>query len=136
MTGGYFMFMVFIPLLPGAALSPNGAHGAWGPVSAARKELREATYYAVQERRDRPPPLTRARVGITLYRAKMRLYNSRYRPTDVPNMVSACKPVYDGLVDAGVLPDDDAAHMRLGEHAIEAVETAAEEGLRVTVEAW
>jgi crossover junction endodeoxyribonuclease RusA len=33
------------------------------------------------------------------------------RRVDLDNVLAACKPILDGLVDAGVLPDDDAGHI-------------------------
>lgn len=37
-----------------------------------------------------------------------------YRPRDVPNAIGAMKGTIDGIVDAGVIPDDDAKHLSIG----------------------
>jgi crossover junction endodeoxyribonuclease RusA len=37
------------------------------------------------------------------------------RRRDPDNAIASLKAAYDGIVDAGLLPDDDADHMRRGE---------------------
>jgi hypothetical protein len=132
---------IWIPELPPAALSPNGAHGHWRNVADARRWLRAQTGaralglvpYDIEA-------LPRARVSVIAYVCRKRSgikyqQADRYRPEDVPNLISALKPVYDGLVDAGILEGDRAGQMVLGEHDIRAVEDHDSEGLAITIEA-
>lgn len=67
----------------------------------------------VRARANRIPPLQRARVVIEWLPPDL-------RRRDPGNISGAAKAICDGLVDAGVLPDDDAKHLtgpdlRLGE---------------------
>lgn len=125
---------IFIPRLPDRALSPNGAHGSYHAVAAARRELRELTWATVREQYASPPRFEFATVSVEYRRASKKPRDGLYRPEDAPNAVSACKPVFDGLQDAGVLIDDDWRHMALGTFRIVPVEALAEEGIYVTVE--
>ena len=68
---------------------------------------------ALAARAARIPPMARARITVHVHgRTRAR--------TDPANAYPTIKACVDGLVDAGVLPDDDAAHldgpdMRLGD---------------------
>ena len=69
----------------------------WASVASRRRELRRwAAHLAAATR---APRLGRARVTATVRLSA----HGRWAPT--------VKPLLDGLVDAGVLPDDDAAHL-------------------------
>lgn len=133
---------ILVPTLPLIALSPNGPHGThYGAVSAARETLRaEVTVDALGELQRLGlsaswVPLAHSRVGIELRVCRKRLGDDGYyRPRDTPNMVSAMKPTFDALQDAGVIVGDDAKHMELGEHRIVEVPTRAEEGIVITIE--
>lgn len=126
---------IWIPLLPDRALSSNGAHGSHHAVSAARRELRAATKYAVwsQYPPAQVPRYTEAVVDVEYRRTRKKPRDRFYRPMDTPNAVSACKPVFDGLVDAGVLEDDDWLHMTLGTFRIVPVHRLQDEGIMVSV---
>ncbi|QHO91050.1 hypothetical protein CWT12_06560 [Actinomyces sp. 432] len=52
----------------------------------------------------RAPRLERARIVIEI------LFPDRRR-RDTHNLMATAKPIVDGLVDAGLLPDDDARHL-------------------------
>jgi hypothetical protein len=105
---------LWIPLLPGKALSPN-EHPHWGDVSAARREMRETVgLIASQAKRQ----WQRGRVGVELVHGRRNVRDGRYRPKDITNLISALKPLYDGLVDGQLLPDDTADHLQPGEHRI------------------
>lgn len=129
--------------LPPRELSPNGPHGHWAGAAAARSWFRRIVAVRVREQlealgRRRPAPYARASVAVTAHvhrahRAVLPAHAARYRPEDVPNLVSALKPLYDGLQDAGVLVGDRAEQMVLGEHAIVVVGSFADEGLIVEV---
>lgn len=137
----------FLAELPPRALSPNGPRGAYMAEAQARAWFRGIT--AQRASRVTIPrilegfeePFARARVDVTARvfwnrRDPRRPYHvrDRYRPEDVPNLVSALKPFYDGLVDAGILKGDRAGEMVLGAHDIETVSDYMLEGLAVVVE--
>lgn len=134
----------FLPELPPRALSPNGPRGAYMAEAQARAWFRGITAQRASRVRDLEgleAPFARARVEVMARvfwkrRDPRRPYHvrDRYRPEDVPNLVSALKPFYDGLVDAGILEGDRAGEMVLGAHDIETVRDYALEGLLVTVE--
>lgn len=133
----------FIPELPPQALNPNGPHGSAFPVAEARRWLRAIVARDAETWRSAggiEEPFARARVEVTAFvywrRTGRKPYHAsdRYRPFDVPNLVAALKPLYDGLRDARLILDDTAARLVLGDHAIEEVRDYAEEGLRIRVE--
>ena len=85
--------------------------GHWSRGHRLTKHWRQlATIYA---RKERIPALDRARIVVTFHKPTRRRYDpANYYPT--------VKAIVDGLVDAGVLPDDDGLHlvgpdMRAGE---------------------
>lgn len=51
------------------------------------------------------PPLVRAEIEVIVHPG------SRTRRIDPSNYADTAKPVIDGIVDAGVLPDDNAQHL-------------------------
>ena len=130
----------FIPLLPGQALSPNGNRSHWSKVSAARKELREATVWIAPmagsiARAGSYRAIDPARVTLTCRQTRRKPRDGRYRPRDVPNAVYALKPVYDGITDAGLIVDDTAEHLPETVVRIEWIEEYNKEGIAVRVEA-
>lgn len=136
-----------VPLALPAALSPNGvmqyASGRgrkraphWSEVNRGRQLVRTETAKAVAVY----APAFRVqhvRVSVTLLVCRTalaaQLYPA-YRPRDPGNLVSALKPFFDGLVQAGVAPDDDFAHFELGVVAERRVAEARAEGLLVLLE--
>lgn len=65
------------------------------------KEWREAAH--ILARAQRIPPCERVRIELFYVPADG-------RPRDPLNLVQTLKAVEDGIVDAGVIPNDDAAH--------------------------
>jgi hypothetical protein len=62
-------------------------------------------------------------------------YNDgRHRPKDCDNAVVALSACQDGIVDAGIVADDDAKHVRLG--GIEVITDTDLCGVFVTIEEW
>ncbi len=131
-------FQLWVPALPDRVLSPNaGEVKVIAKVSEARAELHTQVMFAALDQHAQPwPTFNRVRVGIVYYHTGKRPKGDPYyRPRDVPNAVSALKPVYDALHrELGLFPDDDSAYMELGDHRIEHVEELADEGLLITVE--
>lgn len=89
------------------------SNGRYHWASRARRTRKLRTRAALAARAARVPPMVRARITVHVHgRTRAR--------TDPANAYPAIKACVDGLVDAGVLPDDDAAHldgpdMRLGD---------------------
>lgn len=134
-----------------SALSPNGDRAHWAQLSRGRAAFREACAHRIRnelrnpERRGlmreirasaTPLPWRRARVSVAAYFASLRpgTLHAAYRPEDVPNLVYALKPLYDALVDAEVIEDDNAGQMVLGDHEILPAPSFVAEGFLVTVE--
>lgn len=109
---------VTIPAAPPSQLFPNQAskQGSWHVRSRLRKEYREIAFYAA-----RGAPSITGPVELTLEVA----YPSRRRLPDLDATISGAKALLDGVVDAGVLADDDqvvkiiATHTKLPKGADE-----------------
>jgi len=85
--------------LPRAVRSDEGPNGrAWKRKAAAAREWRALVAAAVEVLGDARPRWTRAAVRYELF--------TRGRAIDPDNRVALGKPILDGLVAAGVLPDD------------------------------
>jgi Holliday junction resolvase RusA-like endonuclease len=72
--------------------------------AAAIKKQRRLTNQAVEAEEIETFPWKKCSVKADFYYA-----SKRRRDTD--NAIGSLKSTYDGLVDAGVVPDDDAEHM-------------------------
>jgi hypothetical protein len=128
------MISARVPILPRKELNPNGPKRSIPALHGqATEELRTHTYGAFMDRR-RPPHWEFARVSLVLLNSFKRPGDDRYRPRDNNNAQCACKPVFDGIVDAGIVPDDDYLHMAIGSVVIHRVETIEEECIIVIVE--
>ena len=60
------------------------------------------------------------------------LHKDRRSPQDVGACAAACKPAIDGLVDAGVMPDDSPEHLRL--LSFTPPDVCGHDGLRLVIE--
>jgi len=92
-----------IPFLPDRALSPN-ARVYWAERYRAAEVLKDAAYYLAREK-GIPPEFKRAIVRITYV-------VSTNRVRDPDNWLIMAKPAIDGLVAAGVFPDDSEGVLR------------------------
>ena len=101
-----------VPLPPGLELlNANDRDSHWARRKRITGALRETTGWLA--RTQHIPPLARAHI-LAVYEPPDR------RRRDPANLYPSIKACVDGLVDAGVLPDDDAVHldgpdMRLGD---------------------
>ena len=84
--------------LPDPCLSPN-ARVNWRVKHGATKKYRRSAFLLATEQAGACPGLIRATQQATFY------YPTKRR-RDGDNLLSMLKPVWDGLVDAGVLDDD------------------------------
>lgn len=97
--------LIVLPLPP-PQLSPNRKPGTRGGRMAharAAREYRELAKRVAGAWVDGPPWAKAA--------VRARFFHSTKRRRDDVNFLAALKPAFDGLVDAGLLEDDDAAHL-------------------------
>lgn len=100
---------VTIPTAPPSKLFPNQQtkQGSWHLRSRLRKEYREIAYYAA-----------RGMVSIA-GPVEMRLHVAYVAPRRLPDLeatIYGCKALTDGVVDAGVLEDDDQIRCIIATH--------------------
>lgn len=99
-------FTIILPL-PGGLLSPNyrpGTHGSRMAQARATKKYRGLAREAVEAVQLEDLPW-----GKCSTKAKFYYFAKRKRDPD--NATGSLKAAYDGMVDAGVVPDDDWEHM-------------------------
>lgn len=93
---------ILIPA-PTKWMNANQRHGHWSERSGPTKLWRDAA--KVLARQARIPALDRVTITATVHRP------DRRRNADAHNRYPTVKAVVDGLVDAGVLPDDCDRHL-------------------------
>lgn len=121
-------FRVDLPL-PDRILSPN-AHVHWREKVDAIKGARAHACYWF--RREKPKLWTHCPVVISV------IYSygggdGGYRPRDVQNAIASLKPAIDGMVDAGVVPDDSHKWVQWGPVRLEKCIKGETSGVRITV---
>lgn len=97
---------IILPL-PSKVLSPNCTIGSIGgrfAKAAAVKRYRRLAREAVEAERVESMPWSRVSV-----RASFFFHEKRRRDQD--NAMASLKAAYDGIVDSGLVPDDDYEHM-------------------------
>ena len=99
--------IVIVLPLPARILSPNcpaGTRGGRFARAAAAKRYKRLALLATEE----------AANGMTWERATIlaRFYHKTKRRRDDVNHLAMLKSAYDGVVMAGLLPDDDRGHLR------------------------
>lgn len=97
--------------LPAKVLSPNCAVATTGgrfAKASATKRLRKITKEAIEAE-----CIATAPWGKVLVEAMFFYVNNRRRDQD--NAMGSLKAVYDGIVDAGLVEDDDQKHMKRAE---------------------
>ena len=93
--------------LPNPALSPNVAIGSYGgrmKKAAASKRYRRLSREAVEAEAIETAPWGHVEVQATFY-------HKTTRRRDQDNAIASLKAAYDGIVDAGLVEDDDWKHM-------------------------
>lgn len=97
---------IILPLPP-AVLSPNNPPGSRGgrfAIYSASKKQRKLAKEATLEQRIESAPWQKATVQATF------VHKQKRRRDDV-NHSAMLKSAYDGVVDAGLLVDDDSEHL-------------------------
>ena len=106
------MTLSFRVPLPPRELSPNG-YKHWRTVSGAKRHYRvECVAASIGSFRRRVSMPDKVRLSLTFCIKSGR--GIGYQPRDAANALSAFKAGIDGLVDAGMCPDDSAKHLELG----------------------
>ena len=137
-------FTITVPGPLGANLGQN-AHVHWRVKAKATKDARQEWLMAAWSEHLDAPPMDRMRLTFDAYFCRRRparspasLYEGGvalgYRPRDIDNLVAAMKPAVDGLVDAGLVEDDDKTRVRYGDHEITWVDSFDDERVEIHVE--
>ena len=104
--------------LPPVTSSPNW-RGHWAPQRKGARVYHNAVFYCCVDARNRGYregmsfPFTKARLNLTFVFPEQ-------RRRDRDNLLARFKPGLDAIVDAGLLLDDDAKHLEIGEIEIKA----------------
>lgn len=121
-------FTVTVPL-PHANCSPN-ARLHWGEKARATSAARKCAWYWFQ----RGLPVGWEQVPVML---EVRYHCPRsaagYRPRDIQNAIGALKPMVDGMVDAGVVPDDSRQWVEWGAFTLDRRKNGEAPGVHITV---
>jgi hypothetical protein len=120
--------------VPIAPLSLNAElKGHWSVRSAHVAQCRESAMWLAKEARI--PPMQRVSVTATELRTPTAKGADRKGRRDLGNFYWTVKGSIDGLVDAGVIADDDETHLvRLTFLPSRRVEQASEAGMELVVE--
>lgn len=129
---------VWLPkLLPGAHLSPNGNQKRIPQLVARDKRQMRADVclglLADDAVRARSKPFTCAHVFLELRWWRRVRGRDTYLPEDPSNAAYALKAAVDGLVDAGLLPDDSLKYLHTLSTRVVKVDTREEEGLLIVI---
>ena len=100
---------------PPKELSPNARPNRYAKASATREYREACGWLAVEQSLDEEHVticLNSPVLAIVTFHVK-----DKHR-RDIRNMEAALKPLWDGIVDAGILVDDDYKHLRHGESTV------------------
>ena len=100
---------------PPRELSPNARPNRYAKASATKAYREQCGWLAVEQSLDEEHVticLNSPVLAIVTFHVK----DNRRR--DIGNMDAALKPLWDGIVDAGLLQDDDYKHLRHGESKV------------------
>jgi len=94
--------------LPNPELSPNRLRSLhWSKRSKLMRMAREEVGWLAKSQWGDKKPMMRAKISYEF------LIKDR-RKHDLDNLLAACKPYTDGLIDAGIIFYDDTAHLEYG----------------------
>ena len=116
---------------PPKELSPNVARRLhWAKKASAVKEYRETCGWEVIAQMGTDVfgfPYTSPALATVTFHVKDKIRR------DIGNLDASLKPLWDGIVDAGILADDDYRHLRHGESKV-VVEPKGTKRVEVTLE--
>jgi len=98
---------IILPL-PNKVLSPNYTCGSIGgrfAKASATKRYRRLAKEAAEAEGIDTAPWQKVRVSVTFF-------HKVNRKRDEDNAIGSLKAAYDGIIDSGLVPDDDSRHMR------------------------
>jgi Holliday junction resolvase RusA-like endonuclease len=104
------MSLLIVLPLPAKALQPNCTIATYGgrfKKASATKKYRRITCEAVQQEQVEDMPW--GRVSVTA-----EFFHGCKRRRDQDNAMGSLKAAYDGIVDSGLVADDDYEHMERG----------------------
>ncbi len=105
------MVRIEVPFLPPGEYSPN-SRCSWAERHKAGKVYHDAVFYCCADARNREYrisfPLAKAKLNLTVVFAELRL-------RDLDNLLARFKPGLDAVVDSGLVLDDDAEHLEIGQ---------------------
>lgn len=100
--------IIDLPHLPLKELNPNNLRRQhWSVRYRATQEAKEEIGWLAKAQWGDAEPMMKARISY-MFHAKDR------RKRDLDNLLSACKAYQDGLIEVGVLFNDDAEHLEIG----------------------
>ena len=102
-----------VPFLPPVEYSPN-SRCSWAEKHKAGKVYHDAVFYFCVDARNRG---YRKGLSFPLVKAKLNLtvVFTEQRRRDRDNLLTRFKPGLDGIVDSGLVLDDDVEHLEIGE---------------------
>lgn len=118
--------------LPDRKLAPNGSHGHWAAKARLVKQYRVACAWAFAAAKPLGWKVAPVEIDV-IYRHNKN--STGYRPRDVQNGIASCKATIDGMVDAGVIPNDSARWLKWGSFEIISRFDGEREGVYITVRA-
>lgn len=129
---------VFLPkLLPGKHLSPNGDQKRIPALVALDKRQMRGDVclglLADERVRAIAVPFSNAHLYMDLRWCSRTRDRRVYLPDDPSNAAYALKAAVDGIVDAGLLPDDSWKYIRILSTSVTRVPTREEEGVNIVI---
>jgi crossover junction endodeoxyribonuclease RusA len=104
---------ITVPCAPSPLLSPNKRNNThWRTTGDETKALRKATWAATMEMRYAGTQLVRSFSGPVDVHEHIVWPVTQKRRFDPDSLTTLCKPALDGIVDAGIIPNDSAVVIR------------------------
>lgn len=123
--------LVIILPLPPKGLSPNARPAHWGQrsprIAECRQHARFTSLNAVRPAGGDWPSLPLRTPVLVDVIATYRIRRRR----DSDNLLASCKPIFDGIVDAGLIPDDSSEYLRINSVTIRVDPKHRGDGLRL-----
>jgi Holliday junction resolvase RusA-like endonuclease len=97
-----------LPHLPPSELNPNNLRSShWSVRHKETQIAKEEIGWLAKAQWNTDKPMMKARIS---YQFNLKDHRKR----DLDNLLSSCKAYQDGLIEAGVIFYDDAAHLEIG----------------------
>jgi Holliday junction resolvase RusA-like endonuclease len=107
-----------LPHLPPSELNPNNLRSShWSVRHEATRIAKDEIGWLAKSQWHDDKPMMKARISYEFHLKD-------HRKRDLDNLLSSCKAYQDGLIEAGVIFYDDAAHLEIG--TVKAIVTGEE----------